>query len=321
MRRLSMAILALRFYNVTAALVIVYITLFYFIAPVETEDYAQIRRFRMKPAPTASRTGPRTPETFRAVWETPLPVRHVPPETPKPVEKAEAPKVPPLDTLFALNGTIASDDPRAGMAMLTVLESKEQLMLTADAVLPGNVGVLTGIHKDHIVVLSGKEEKKLYVKDEIPDAPPDPRSARRRPTRTSSRRPTPSRPPLPPVDPRSFRTQRDTSNPNKWNVDRNEKAYLMKNMASLRDEMGIRPVMTGGKMSGVQIENIKQGSLLGQRGLVRGDIIRKINGIAITSEDQGNQLMANPNIRNSSRYVIEVERAGQVFSLTYQINR
>ncbi len=314
MRRFSFAILLLRLFNAATALAVLYVTLVYFISPVETKDYTGLRDFRMAPAPPVSGAGPRTPDSFRAVWETPMPVRLVVAEA-APVVKPEAPPPPDLEALFTLTGTIASDDPRAGMAVVTVNASKEMHMLAADTNLPGTAARITGVLKDHIVVQNAGKEERLFVKDEIPAGPPDPRDRRARPSTPSSR------PALPPVDPRSFRTERDTANPNKWNVDRNEKQYLMKNLDSLRDQMGIRPVMAGGQMSGVQIESIKPDSILSDRGLSTGDIIRKINGIAITSEDQGNQLMANPNIRNAGRYDLEIERAGQVFTVTYQINR
>lgn|GEM_PF-6193689 len=317
MRRLSIALLLLRLFNAAAALAILYVTLFYFIAPVETEDFAKLRGWAMKPAPPASGAGPRTPDSFRAVWETPLPVRPVETEPPKPTDKAESPQAPRLDDLFTLAGTIASDDPRAGMAVVVVKASKQTHLLAADSNLPGTVARITGIHKDHIVVLNAGKEERLAVKDEITAAPPDPRDRRVRRPETAP----PAPPPLPSVDPASFRTERDPTNPNLWNVDRNEKQYLMKNISSLRDQMGLRPVMTGDKMSGVQVESLQPNSILSNRGLCAGDIIRKINGIAITSEDQGNQFLANPNIRNAARYDIEVERAGQVFTITYQINR
>jgi len=317
MKRLSAAQSALWLYNTAAALAVVYVTLFYFIAPVETEDLARLRVWKPKPAPADAGAGKRTAAAYRAVWETPLPVRYVPLSTPAPPTPPPGPPPgPDIAKLFALTGTVATDDPRAGLAVLLEIASKKTLMLAAEKTLPGTSARIVEIRKDHIVVDSGGKTEKLFVKAEIPAA-----------AATPSGRDGRGGPPLPPsiavpaVDPKSFRTQRDTSNPNLWNVDRNEKQYLMKSLPDLRNQIGVRPVVKDGAMNGVQVESIQPGSFLNDRGLSTGDIIRKVNGIAITSQEQGDQLMANPNIRNAARYDLEIERAGQVFTVTYQINR
>jgi type II secretion system protein C len=319
MRRLAAVQFALGLFNAAAAAAVVYVTFAYFIAPAETEDLARLRAWKPKAAPVDAAAGKRTAASFRAAWETPLPVRYVPPAAPSaPPAPPEAPQGPDIAKLFSLTGTVATDDPRAGLAVLLELASKKTLLLAAEKPLPGTSARIVEIRKDHVVVASGTKTEKLFVKAEIPSAAPAP------PGRTA---PGAGGPPLPPpvvgpaVDPKTFRTQRDMTNPNLWNVDRNEKQYLMKSLPDLRNQVGVRPVMKDGAMNGVQIESIQPSSILSDRGISTGDIIRKINGIAITSQEQGDQLMANPNIRNAARYDLEIERAGQVFTITYQINR
>jgi type II secretion system protein C len=320
MRRLPVFQVSLGLFNAAAALAIVAFTFFYFISPSEPEP---LPRWKPKPAPVDPAAGRRSAATYRAIWETPLPVRPQEAKVETKVEKVEAPRQL-LAKLFILTGTFASDDPRAGLAVLTEISSKNTVLVSTNQTVPGTTARVDAIRKDRIIAThpDGQSEE-LIVKAEIPSGTADAGHGGR-----TGRPPAGPRPdgalsaPAIPFDLSSSKTQRDPSNPNLWNVDTKEKQYLLKTLPDLRNQVGVRPVMgSDGNMSGVQIENIHPSSLLRERGIQAGDIIRKVNGIPITSQDQGDQFMNNPSVRNSLRYDIEVERSGQIFTVTYQINR
>ena len=74
-------------------------------------------------------------------------------------------------------------------------------------------------------------------------------------------------------------------------------------------------------MEGIQIENVQSNSILRERGIQAGDVIRSVNGIPITSQDQGNDLMNTPQIRNATRYDVVIERQGQTINMTYEVGK
>jgi type II secretion system protein C len=321
MRRLPVLQLALWLFNATAAMAVVAFTFFYFISPSEPEP---LPRWKPKPAPSDPSAGRRSAATYRAIWETPLPVRPqlLVVEGPKP---GPVPSKPLLSKLFILTGTFASDDPRAGLAVLTEISTKNTVLVSTNQVVPGTTARVDAIRKDRIIASDpdGRSEE-LIVKAELPSGA----AAGAPGGNPGLRPPVGPRPdgglsaPALPIDPKSFKTEQDRSNPNLWNVDSKEKQYLMKTLPDLRNLIGVRPVMgSDGNMNGVQVENIHPSSLLRERGIQPGDIIRKVNGVPITSQEQGDQFMNTPSIRNSLRYDIELERAGQVFTITYQVNR
>jgi type II secretion system protein C len=326
MRRFTVLRAIFGFFNAAVAVAILVFTYLYFITPAETKDLSGLHKWKMKPVPADPGAARRTAATYRSIWETPLPVHPVVRAEKTPDAPPPPPPRTPIEKLFTLTGTVATDNPKAGMAVLVEISSKKTLMRSADQTLPGASARIIAIFKDRIVVEDGKETEILFIKAETTPAAstagPVAKGAAGLPSHLPS--PTGNVPPSPGVaasiDPASFNTQRDAMNPNKWNVDRQEKQYLLRNLSTLGDQVNVRPVLSSdGKMTGVQVEKFAPNTFLRERGIETGDIIRKVNGIAITSQEQGNQLMNNPQIRYAPRYDLEVERNGQVYTYTYQV--
>lgn len=118
-------------------------------------------------------------------------------------------------------------------------------------------------------------------------------------------------------DPKAFKSQLLASSDNRqvWGLDLQEIDWAIQNAEGIVDnDVQVTPYATGG----LRVENLRGGSFAAERGLASGDIIRDVNGRALTSIADIKTMLNDPTFKNQNTLRITVERAGKPVSLEYR---
>ncbi len=109
--------------------------------------------------------------------------------------------------------------------------------------------------------------------------------------------------------------------PNHWVLKRNEVEGVIENATQLLTQVRIIPHFKAGDINqpdGFQVANIIPRSLFDKMGLRSGDIIKSVNGEAITNPEKAFE--AYQRLKNESRINVIVNRNNQELNLTYDIS-
>lgn len=99
-------------------------------------------------------------------------------------------------------------------------------------------------------------------------------------------------------------------------IDQNEVQNALSNMERLYTEIRAVPNFAGGKVSGMKILSVKQGSLFDKLGLQRGDILEKINGMELDVK-KGFEIFNQ--LKTERHLVVDLQRQGAKKSFEYDI--
>ena len=100
-------------------------------------------------------------------------------------------------------------------------------------------------------------------------------------------------------------------------IDRAEVDKAMENMSQLFTQIRAVPHFEGGKSTGFRLFAIRRGSLFDKLGLKNGDVIRSINGSAMTDPSRAMALLEG--LREASDLTIELTRNRQPQTLNYEV--
>ena len=99
---------------------------------------------------------------------------------------------------------------------------------------------------------------------------------------------------------------------------RSEVDAALRNPASIFQQARIQPKLDeSGEMVGVQINDIKPGSLFEEIGIESGDIITELNGIQIDSPEQSARFLTE--FTRATEYTIEVEGKSGTRTMNYSV--
>jgi general secretion pathway protein C len=93
---------------------------------------------------------------------------------------------------------------------------------------------------------------------------------------------------------------------NRFHVERDDVDDLMENPANLFSQARILPKYEEGEMVGLQINAIKPGSLFEEIGIESGDVITKLNGIAIDDPQESAKVLAE--FSEAQGFTVDVKR-------------
>lgn len=125
-----------------------------------------------------------------------------------------------------------------------------------------------------------------------------------------------ARPAARPVDPEIARGIRATS-PTSYDIDRATFERILTSTAELMGDVRIGPDGAGGKVGGMKLSHLRQGSVLGLVGLKEGDRLDAINGIDLTSPEAG--LEAYAKLRLAPHIVLKMTRDARPMELQYDV--
>ncbi len=181
---------------------------------------------------------------------------------------------------LSLKGTIASIQPTEGLAIIADSRNEEKVYGIRDTVIPGTT--LHAVYPDRVVLNEGGALRALKLPKEFPEAA------------TSVRRNTTS------VN-RTSRNQQSIQ------------AVVSQNVAKLADVVRPTPYMVAGQMQGYRVYPGRDRKQFAALGLRPGDLIKDINGAALTDPQQAMQIFQS--LGNADQVSVTVERNGQPQSL------
>lgn len=94
---------------------------------------------------------------------------------------------------------------------------------------------------------------------------------------------------------------------------------MLENPQLLLQEVQLLPAVVGGKLSGFRARWVKEGSVVAGLGLQAGDVIMKVNGVALDSLEHTFGLM--PQLATTRRFEVELERNGQRLIEAVELDR
>jgi general secretion pathway protein C len=100
-------------------------------------------------------------------------------------------------------------------------------------------------------------------------------------------------------------------------VDEAEVVNAMSNLNQLLTQVRLGPNFTDGKPDGFKLLGMARESIFAKAGLEDGDVIRKVNGLDISSADKAFQ--AFQELQNEKNFSVEISRGGETKSLSYEI--
>ncbi len=103
---------------------------------------------------------------------------------------------------------------------------------------------------------------------------------------------------------------------NKFVIDQAEVQNALANMERLYTDIRAVPNFAGGKVLGMKILSVKQGSLFDKLGLQRGDILQRINGLELDVK-RGFEIFNQ--LKNETHLTVDVVREGKNQTFDYEI--
>lgn len=221
-----------------------------------------------------------------------------------------------------LLGTAAHEEPSYSWAAVEDLESRQHLVVRVGDQLQGRADVLR-IERRRIILQNGPRREELAL-EEDGKAPTNRRAtARRAPSRQPQQRAAarPTRAPRP-------RPARTTApNPrveqlaeNRFALDRADVEAMATNPGALlaSNQARILPKYENGQMVGLQVNAVRAGSLWQQIGVQDGDTITEFNGIQISGQQGGQELLQQ--LSSARAFNVTVTgRDGGVRQLQYEV--
>jgi general secretion pathway protein C len=252
--------------------------------------------------------------------------------TPKPLEPEPVPDVLEETKLpLKLWGTIASDNADLAWASVKELDS---LVKGSQAVRVGDhikTAEVLAIERRRIVLLENGTRRALSLDDD--DAPQakaaaSPFESRKRSrsarSKKRSRRSSPSAAARKRRSARERSARKAASKPveppvlDKIELDPDEVQQVLDNPAALYTQASIEPQMDeDGELSGIEISDIKPGSIFEQVGIEDGDIITAIRGESISDVGQSSRLLATLNDGESIDVTVR-NASGEIVTRQYQ---
>ncbi len=210
------------------------------------------------------------------------------------------PRNAPNSTLkLSLHGTLALENPKAGMAMIAD-EQGEHAFHVGEMVADG--ARLDAVYVDRVIIVheGATETLELPKPEEHPIAAPPAPNARNA-AGTAAITPLYT----PPVMAAGAVDWKEVQK--KYNVDPEE----------LKKNVQVLPVMENGKFAGVRLNAGPNAALFSKLGLQPNDIVVAVNGTSVSNLNNAQQIMDS--LKNSSQLQVTVKRDGKPATLTVSL--
>jgi general secretion pathway protein C len=212
----------------------------------------------------------------------------------EPIEDLEATRLP-----LRLLGTAASTP--AELSWAAVEDEEERRTVIVRVRDPIHKATVQRIERRRIVLSEKGVLRELVLDDESAAPRPEPpvrgrAGLARRNTRARPRPPTPT----------AARERVEKLAEDRFQMEREDVDDMMRNPANLFSQARILPKYEEGEMVGLQINAIKPGSFFEEVGIQSGDVVTKLNGVAIDSPQESARILAE--FSQADKFTIDVNR-------------
>jgi general secretion pathway protein C len=205
------------------------------------------------------------------------------------VAQTDIESLPDARVAFSLKGTVAASDPNLSYAIIADSNKEEKVYKIGDPVQAGTT--IHEIHPDLVVLNQNGALSNLKLPKDFPASTP------------SVRRPTP------------------TVNRASRNNSRSIQTVVTQNVSKLADVIRPTPYFVGGQQQGYRVYPGRDRKQFAALGLRPGDLIKDIDGAALTDPKQAMEIFQN--LGNAEQVSVTIERNGSQQSLilkTSQLN-
>jgi general secretion pathway protein C len=185
--------------------------------------------------------------------------------------------LPDARVSLSLKGTLAASDPGSSYAIIADSNQEENVYRIGDAVMPGTT--LHEVHRELVVLNQSGSLSKLKLPKEFPEGAPMAR-------RSSS-----------------------TINRAASNNTRSIQTVVSQNVSKLADVIRPTPYFVGGQQQGYRVYPGRDRKQFAALGLRPGDLIKDIDGAALTDPKQAMEIFQN--LGTAEEVSVTVERNGQ----------
>ncbi|MEK7470022.1 MAG: hypothetical protein AAB074_21855 [Planctomycetota bacterium] len=211
-----------------------------------------------------------------------------------------------LETKIEVAGVMKTAERKKSMAFINILSGGEQQKVKeGDSVLGARV---KEIRSASVVFDDGGKDLEIFTKraaltmkgatPRVPKGPKDPSS------------------------PGEFKTKKtgETDKRIDWEVDPREFEFAGKNFDSLLGQVTLRPFASeGGEIAGLVLDDLTPGSFAAERGFQKGDVVRSVEGQALTSVDDIKKMTSSAEFEKKGSVTITVERAGRPIEMVFKV--
>jgi general secretion pathway protein C len=246
-------------------------------------------------AAVAAAPAPRGPGSFAAITRRDI-FNSAPQAAPAPVRvrphQAPTAVVEPLNLNVRLTGTVVGNSPDGSFAMiLDVAARDEHLYRLGDKVL--GEGLVAEIGRDSVRLTRGGAEQILRLFEEEQAGA----------TVT--------------VAPGAVQRQEVTPDQFRFSIDRGEVDEALGDLPRLLTQARLLPNFRSGQTDGFRIFNIVPGSLFARIGLQNGDVLHRVNDVAI--EDPAKFMGIFEALKNESQITLDLVRGNERKTFEYEI--
>ncbi|MEO6689483.1 MAG: type II secretion system protein N [Dokdonella sp.] len=219
-----------------------------------------------------------------------------------PLQSGTGASAPATTLSLILRGTLAENDPKAGMALIADPQNGERSIRVGEEVVPG--ARLSAVYSDRIVLEHEGAEEILRLPRDRNLAPADvvPLTPAKASSRTGSNAAIPANA-ASAFTPGAAAPTAGTNvkAPADW---QQTVARLRQNPDELARRVQVVPVLDGGKLTGVRLSASGDAALISQIGLRAGDVITSVDGTPIDSFARGQEIMSKLSQASSVRVTV-----------------
>jgi general secretion pathway protein C len=106
---------------------------------------------------------------------------------------------------------------------------------------------------------------------------------------------------------------------NRWKVLKGDLASVLSDPGRILTQVRVNPYFEGDRRVGFKLSQIEKGSLVDRLGIRDGDIIKQVDGQPIDSIEKAIQVYKR--VKNKQVVSVDVQRDGQMSTLTYEIGK
>jgi general secretion pathway protein C len=197
------------------------------------------------------------------------------------------------DLPASLAGTVVAEDPRWSLSLIVDRPRSETGFYRVGDPLMGEARVVA-IRSDRVYLERAGRLEVLALGEEAPARP-------------AGRAERPSAP-----------DGIQQTGPDRFRIARAEFERIMGNLGREAARVRIVPAFDRGRAAGFKVFSIRPGSTVSRLGLRNGDIVRKVDGYAITGPEVALQVLQR--IKRARRVEVEITRGGRTVGLTFTID-
>lgn len=214
-----------------------------------------------------------------------------------------------LETKVEVAGVMKMADRKKSLAFINILGGAEQQRVKeGDTVLGAKV---KEIRTASVVFDDGGRELELFTKRAALSMKKTPV----KPVNGGDKQPT---------GPGDFSTKKvnEAADRVDWELDAREIDYVDANAEQILAQVKLSPyAVEGGEMAGMVIDEVTPGSFAAERGFLKGDIVKSVNGKTLNSLEDIRKMAETDEAKGKDTITIAVERAGRKIDMVFKVKK